>query len=224
VSGRALSRRVKLLLALAAVLPVSIGLSAGLAGAAQLRLDWVDNAAGSASFKIERKTGTTGTFAQIATTAAGVTAYVDSTVVPGATYCYRVRASNASGDSSYSNQACGASVAVLAVTVVKAGGGSGTVTSNPAGINCGTDCAGSYAAGTVVTLWATPARGSRFSGWRGGACAGTAPCVMAGNTPATVTATFALANAAPRARPGPATPARPGDGPPRTRPTPKGRW
>src|SRR5215813_5113222 len=48
---------------------------------AQLTLNWVDNAAGTANFIVERKTGTAGTFARIATTAPGVTTYVDSTVV-----------------------------------------------------------------------------------------------------------------------------------------------
>ena len=53
--------------------------------------------------------------------------------------------------------------------VTKAGTGSGTVTSNPAGINCGTDCTESYASGTVVTLMATAAADSTFAGWSGDA-------------------------------------------------------
>jgi hypothetical protein len=129
------------------MLVASAVLAAGAASAAQLTLDWVDNSDGTASFKVERKTGTTGTYAQIATTGAGITTYGDSTVVGGTTYCYRVRASNPAGDSSYSNEACG-SPATLAVTVVKEGTGSGTVVSNPAGINCGSDCFESYGAGT----------------------------------------------------------------------------
>lgn len=73
---------------------------------AQLTLNWVDNAAGTANFIVERKTGTTGTFARIATTASGVTTYVDSTVVAGITYCYRVKAANQLGESGYSNEGC----------------------------------------------------------------------------------------------------------------------
>jgi hypothetical protein len=42
------------------------------------------------------------------------------------------------------------------------------MTSLPAGINCGTDCAEPYASSnTVVTLTATPSVGSTFAGWSG---------------------------------------------------------
>ena len=52
------------------------------------------------------------------------------------------------------------------LTVTKAGDGAGTVTSNPAGINCGTDCNEIFwVEGTVVTLTATPAAGSTFAGY-----------------------------------------------------------
>jgi Big-like domain-containing protein len=64
---------------------------------------------------VERKTETTGTYAWIATTGTGITTYTDSTVVAGTTYCYRVQASNASGDSDYSNEACG-SIAIGGMT------------------------------------------------------------------------------------------------------------
>jgi subtilisin-like proprotein convertase family protein len=53
------------------------------------------------------------------------------------------------------------------LTVTKAGTGSGTVTSSPAGITCGATCAASFANGTVVTLTATPDAGSSFAGWSG---------------------------------------------------------
>ena len=52
--------------------------------------------------------------------------------------------------------------------------GSGSVTSNPAGINCGSTCSANFASGTAVTLTATPAAGQRFTSW-GGACSGTEP-------------------------------------------------
>ncbi|MEI2774003.1 MAG: hypothetical protein V9G98_25915, partial [Candidatus Competibacter sp.] len=67
----------------------------------------------------------------------------------------------------------------IPLAVTKSGTGSGTVTSNPAGINCGTICAAGFTGGANVTLTATAAAGSKFTGW-GGACAGTTPtCTVA---------------------------------------------
>jgi hypothetical protein len=82
-----------------------------------------------------------------------------------------------------------------ALAVTTAGGGSGTVVSVPAGIDCGADCAESYAPGTVVTLSANPAAGSRFAGWSG-ACSGTATCSVAMSAKHSVTATFERAGPA----------------------------
>jgi subtilisin family serine protease len=76
------------------------------------------------------------------------------------------------------------------VMVTKAGTGTGTVTSTPAGINCGGDCNERFAGGSTVTLTATPNAGSVFAGWSGGGCSGTGVCVV--STTATVTATFNL--------------------------------
>ncbi len=78
------------------------------------------------------------------------------------------------------------------LAVIRAGTGSGTVTSAPAGINCGTGCSASYPSGTAVTLSATPAAGSTFAGWSGGGCAGTAPCTLTLSANTAVTATFNL--------------------------------
>lgn len=74
------------------------------------------------------------------------------------------------------------------VTVNKNGTGSGTITSAPAGINCGGDCTGTYPGGTTATLTAAADAGSVFTGWNGGGCAGAGACVA--STTATVTATF----------------------------------
>jgi uncharacterized repeat protein (TIGR02543 family) len=76
------------------------------------------------------------------------------------------------------------------LTVKVEGDASGTVTSSPAGISCGSDCTESYEVGTGVTLTATPASGATFAGW-GGACTGTTTtCTLAMNGPRSVTATF----------------------------------
>jgi hypothetical protein len=53
------------------------------------------------------------------------------------------------------------------LTVAKAGTGSGTVTSSPAGIDCGADCTQDYDYNTVVTLDASADAGSSFTGWSG---------------------------------------------------------
>jgi hypothetical protein len=75
------------------------------------------------------------------------------------------------------------------LTVTKAGTGSGTITSSPAGINCGSDCSEAYNEGTNVTLTATASAGSTFAGWSG-ACSGTGECSVTMNAEKTVTATF----------------------------------
>jgi Divergent InlB B-repeat domain len=77
------------------------------------------------------------------------------------------------------------------LTVKKSGTGSGTVASEPAGINCGFTCTAKFAQGSKVTLKATPASGSTFAGWSGEGCTGTGTCVVAlEEANATVTATF----------------------------------
>ncbi len=55
----------------------------------------------------------------------------------------------------------------LSVTEDRSGNGSGTVTSIPAGIDCGADCAQSYDYKTAVTLKAAASAGSTFTGWSG---------------------------------------------------------
>jgi hypothetical protein len=76
------------------------------------------------------------------------------------------------------------------LTVSKSGAGTGTVTSSPAGINCGDDCSETYNQGTSVTLTATPASGSTFGGWSGDGCSGTGTCVVIMNADIAVTAAF----------------------------------
>jgi len=65
----------------------------------------------------------------------------------------------------------------------------GQVTSNPAGIDCGTTCSLSVGSGAVVTLAATPAKRAAFAGWSG-ACTGTGACTVTLTQAKSVTATF----------------------------------
>jgi len=79
------------------------------------------------------------------------------------------------------------------LAINKQGTGSGTITSSPTRINCGTACSQSFDAGTPVTLTATPDASSIFTGWSGGGCSGTGECTVTMNLDVTVTATFAVA-------------------------------
>jgi hypothetical protein len=56
---------------------------------------------------------------------------------------------------------------IYSLDVSRVGSGAGTVTSSPAGIDCGVDCSQDYTFGTVVTLTASPDSGSLFTGWSG---------------------------------------------------------
>ena len=74
-----------------------------------------------------------------------------------------------------------------------AGAGSGTVGFSPSGTtaSCTGSCTNSYNSGTVVTLTASPATGSVFSGWSGNAaCSGTGTCQLTMSAAQSVTATF----------------------------------
>jgi len=90
------------------------------------------------------------------------------------------------------HRTCIASFAIQTRTlnVTQAGTGSGTISSSPAGINCGADCAEDYNYGTVVTLTANPDAGSAFTGWSGDSDCVDGTVTM--NAAKTCTATFAL--------------------------------
>jgi hypothetical protein len=75
------------------------------------------------------------------------------------------------------------------LTVSKTGTGSGKVTSNPAGIDCGTSCSASYDKNDIVVLTASPTSGSSFAGWSG-VCSGTATCSVTMDASKSVTANF----------------------------------
>jgi uncharacterized repeat protein (TIGR02543 family) len=80
------------------------------------------------------------------------------------------------------------------LTLVKPGIENGTVTSFPAGIDCGSRCIEKYNVGTAVTLVATPSAGSTFTGWSGG-CSGidTTCTITITNGPNFVMANFFMA-------------------------------
>jgi YVTN family beta-propeller protein len=78
------------------------------------------------------------------------------------------------------------------LSVAAAGTGSGTVTSNPSGINCGATCSASFEQGAQVTLTAVAGNGSTFAGWSGAGCSDTGTCQVTMNAAESVTATFTL--------------------------------
>jgi hypothetical protein len=94
----------------------------------------------------------------------------------------------------------GQSLGTFPLTLSATGSGYGTLSSSPGSLNCtstagsssGT-CAANLAAGSTVTLTATPASGSTFAGWSG-ACTGTGQCVV---TLAAVTSVSARFNPVP---------------------------
>lgn len=80
----------------------------------------------------------------------------------------------------------------LALTLTLAGTGSGTITSTPAGINCGTTCTASFPPSIVVTLTASPAAGSTFTNWTGACTGTTSSCTVTMSQAQAVSASFAL--------------------------------
>lgn len=71
--------------------------------------------------------------------------------------------------------------ATLTVQVANVLGGSGDVTSTPAGISCqggASSCSAAYMKGTQVTLTAQAAKGSDFAGWSGAGCSGIGSCTV----------------------------------------------
>ena len=80
------------------------GLTATAASGTRVNLSWTDPG-GEEGYKVERKLSSSPTWAQIGTTAADVTTYLDSNsgLTAGTSYDYRVRAFTSAGNSGYSN-------------------------------------------------------------------------------------------------------------------------
>lgn len=78
-------------------------LTATVAAYTQINLNWTDNSDNESSFKIERAPGGTTNFTEIGSVGAGVTTFASTGLTASTSYSYRVRASNAIGNSAYTN-------------------------------------------------------------------------------------------------------------------------
>jgi alpha-tubulin suppressor-like RCC1 family protein len=117
-------------------------------------------------------------------------------IVSGATVCWGSGDYGQLGNPAYSDAVRPAPVlfiaepaTTLSLTVSKAGAGSGSVSSLPAGIDCGATCSASFTFGSLVVLTATPGPDSIFAGWSG-ACSGLYACNVPMDAAKAVTATF----------------------------------
>jgi hypothetical protein len=71
----------------------------------QINLAWLDNSVNETSFRIERRTGADSIYAFIGTAGQNATSFSDSGLSANKTYFYRVRATNTTNVSVYSNEA-----------------------------------------------------------------------------------------------------------------------
>ena len=85
---------------------------------------------------------------------------------------------------------CNLTCPAQTLTVSKVGTGIGTVTSNPAGISCGTTCTVNYAYKTGVTLTESPDASSTFLSWTGNCAGSSTTCSLTLNQTRSATVTF----------------------------------
>ncbi|MGH7572761.1 MAG: fibronectin type III domain-containing protein [Gemmatimonadota bacterium] len=94
--------------------PVPTGLTAT-AFQQRIHLAWTDNATNEDGFRIERREGQGGNFEEMWSVGAEVTEFLDESVVAATEYCYRVRAFNDDGNSSYSEISCATTAPLTAI-------------------------------------------------------------------------------------------------------------
>jgi len=166
------------------------GLSCATASPSQINVSW-NSVTGASDYLVYRCTGSTCTPSTLVRTQSS-TSWSNTGLSANTTYRYRVRAQNSGGTSSYSSIAtCTTAASNYSLVVNKDGTGSGTVTSNPSGISCGSTCSTNFSYGTSVTLSASAASGSVFTGWSG-ACSGTGTCTVSMTANRSVTASFTI--------------------------------
>ena len=129
-------------------------------------------------------------FARVARFALLFTLVVAACAVDDPTFTGIVDAADPDGTQAIDADTTDGPPGTVNLTVARDGTATGTVTSNPGGINCGTQCSAAFAVDSMVTLTATPDTGAEFVGWAGGGCSGTSTCTVTLSAATTVTATF----------------------------------
>ncbi len=167
-----------------------VGASAS-AGILEATITWNAVAGGSVS----SYTATAAPDGGSCTAVAPATTCTITGLTAGTSYTATVTATNPQGTSPPSQASnavtpTGVPPGSFNLAVTKSGTGTGTVTSSPAGINCGADCSETLVDGTSVTLTAAPATGSSFAGWSGAGCSGTSTCTVIMSAARAVTAQF----------------------------------
>ncbi|HEY3399725.1 MAG TPA: fibronectin type III domain-containing protein [Geothrix sp.] len=97
------------------------GLTATAPAAGTIALAWTDVSTDETGFKVERGASAAGPFTQVATTAANLAAYTDSGLSASTAYYYRVRATNAAGDSAYTAVASATTPSVVVAPAAPSG-------------------------------------------------------------------------------------------------------
>ena len=143
-----------------------------------LVLTWVDNSANEDGFRVYREEGGVSGFAVVMEPGQNIQTWIDTGVTPGISYCFYLTAYNTVGESASSDTDCAtARNGVVTLTISKSGTGVGTISSSPAGVDCGSMCSFAFNEGTVVSLSALAGGGSEFVSWSGG-CSGSGACTL----------------------------------------------
>lgn len=154
----------------------------------------IDGCTGGAACQVEFDQGTVVTLTAVPSEGSTFVAWSGACV--GAAECM-VRMDRAQSVVATFTRVGNAQPTVVPVTVSLQGNGAGTLTSNPAGIDCSAGaCTANFDRDLSVLITAIPADGSVFAGWTG-ACTGVGPCAITTDVARSVTATFNLADPGP---------------------------
>ncbi len=177
---------------------VPTGLSATAVSGSQINLAWTastDNV-GVTAYQVYRA----GVFR--ATVNSPTLNFSDTGLAASTLYSYTVAACDAAGNCSAQSSAASATTQPAGQTLTFSKTGNGTVTSAPAGINCGATCSFAFPNGQAVTLTASAAAGNRIGAWTG-ACAGigtgtgtaSGTCMLTMNAPLSAGVNFTFTGA-----------------------------